>query len=59
MKEVEVLGTAVALDWLFNDGKMSKYLLEKFIEIYKISKSKEKEIVYVTEKELTDFAFGC
>lgn len=59
MKEVEVLGTVVALDWLFNDGKMSKYVLEKFIEIYKISKSKEREVVCVTEKELTDSAFGC
>ncbi len=59
MKKVEVLGAVVALDWLFNDGRMSKYILEKAIEIYKISKSKETKTVYVTEKELIDAGFGC
>lgn len=59
MKEIEVLGAVVALDWLFNDGKMSKYVLEKFCEIYKISRSKETKTVYITEKELIDSGFGC
>lgn len=59
MNEGKIITGLVALDWVFNEGRVTKFLVEKGIELYKISKIGTQKTEYLTEKDLVDAGFGC